>query len=482
MNDRLAAERRIMLIDNLMNLPAVEMIKAAGRDNAASKAENSTDSPSFVQIFSDEQMKCPYGHLAKDGMIQYNGVTFMCDPGTNSICLGDMSDPKKVLNVNLPSGGCLKININNFGDISRAVGMFSPEDLNAIMRAISQYNHCTRKLEEIEQEESKVMDAADNNDKESADNIKKEDDWRRMDDEQWDKLIGQLDKYIAACKEELERREEIQEEAAIKAMGAAPADMRAGAASRAMLNAMANGFAGDMISKSQELSLTGDTSVGISEIENVKECASVTEDADKKVWTITAFGQDGIICKQCTMDGESKELWRLDYKNAGDAEKVWGFLDRFDKDADLEFAVSKEFWEDFLAGNISGDKLRASHEAAFEYVGPNAPESVKKAWMEAAEKVGVNGLGVKENGMLSHITELDIQRFMQWSKGQYDTDILGTTVESAISAIKKAIDAMDHPLTPNTQRTEEVRKARVKEREFYVEFLDRLEAIQLVKQ
>lgn len=349
MNDRSAAERRIMLIDNLMNPPAVERTKAAGRDNAASKAENSTDSPSFVQIFSDEQMKCPYGHLAKDGMIRYNGVTFICDPGTNSICLGDMSDPKKVLNVNLPSGGCLKININNLGDISRAVGMFSPEDLNAVLRAISQYNHCTRKLEEIEQEESKVMDAADNNDKESADNIKKEDDWRRMDDEQWDKLIGQLDKYIDACKEELERRKEIQEEAAIKAMGAAPADMRAGAASRAMVNAMANGFAGDMISKSQELSLTGDTSAGISEIENVKECASVTENADKKVWTITAFDQDGIICKQCTMDGKSKELWRLDYKNAGDAGKVWGFLDKFDKDADLEFAGSKEFWEDFLA-------------------------------------------------------------------------------------------------------------------------------------
>lgn len=157
MTDRAAAERRIMLIDNLMNPSAVEMIKTARRENAA-------DSSFFAQILSNKQIKCPYGYLAKDGMIQYNGVTFLCDPDTNSICLGDMSDPKKVLNVNLPSGGHLKININNFGDISRAAGMFSPEDLNAIMRAISQYNHCTRKLEEIEQEESKVMDAANNDD------------------------------------------------------------------------------------------------------------------------------------------------------------------------------------------------------------------------------------------------------------------------------------------------------------------------------
>lgn len=168
MIDRAAAERRIMLIDNIMKPSAVEMTKTVRRENAASKAENSTESLSFAQNLSDKQIKCPYGYLAKDGMIQYNGVTFMCDPDTNSICLGDMSDPKKVLNVSLPSGGNLKINVNNFGDISRVVGMFSPKDLNAIMRAISQYNHCKRKLEEIEQEESKVMNIANHNDKEDT--------------------------------------------------------------------------------------------------------------------------------------------------------------------------------------------------------------------------------------------------------------------------------------------------------------------------
>ncbi len=157
-----------MLIDNLMNPSAVEIIKTARRENAESKAENNADSPPFIQVLSNKQIKCPYGYLAKDGMIQYNGVTFICDPDTNSICLGDTSDPKKVLNVNLPSGGHLKININNFGDISRAAGMFSPEDLNAIIRAISQYNHCARKLEEIEEEESKMMKAINNNDKEDA--------------------------------------------------------------------------------------------------------------------------------------------------------------------------------------------------------------------------------------------------------------------------------------------------------------------------
>lgn len=224
----------------------------------------------------------------------------------------------------------------------------------------------------------------------TPDNIRNEEDWRQMDDEQWDKLIEHIDKYIDDFKEELEHMEQIQEEAAMKAVADAPADMKAAAASKAMLNAVTNGivgggnesdedylekmswtynmqtdnqvilgkakmaneFAADMISKSQEMALTGDTSIGISETENVKECASLEDDGNKKVWTITAFGEDGIICTQCTVGGESRELWRLDYKNSGDAQKVWDFLARFDKDEDLKFAGSQKFWEDFLTGNV----------------------------------------------------------------------------------------------------------------------------------
>lgn len=80
----------------------------------------------------------PYGEFAQDGVITYNGVTFVCDERTNSICLGDMSDKSKVLNIALSDGGCLKVNRDNIGDLSACVGMFSPEDLNLIMRAIAQ--------------------------------------------------------------------------------------------------------------------------------------------------------------------------------------------------------------------------------------------------------------------------------------------------------------------------------------------------------
>ena len=91
-------------------------------------------------------------------MIKYNGVIFMCDYDTNSICLGDMTEPKKVLNISLPSGGSLRVNVDSVGGLSKAAGMFSPEDLNAILRAISQYNHFTSKLNEIEEEEIETVE------------------------------------------------------------------------------------------------------------------------------------------------------------------------------------------------------------------------------------------------------------------------------------------------------------------------------------
>lgn len=100
--------------------------------------------------------KVPYGHLAKDGVIVYNGVTFVCDEKTNSICLGDMTDKENVLTIALSGGGHLKVNRNSIGLLSRAAGMFTPQDLNLIMRAIAQDSKIQSVQEEIEDEEASV--------------------------------------------------------------------------------------------------------------------------------------------------------------------------------------------------------------------------------------------------------------------------------------------------------------------------------------
>lgn len=100
--------------------------------------------------------KVPYGYLAKDGVIEYNGVCFVCDEKANSICLGDMTDEEQVLTIPLSEGGCLKVNRANIGQLSDAIGMFSPEDVNRIMRAIAQDGQVQKMKKEIEDTEASV--------------------------------------------------------------------------------------------------------------------------------------------------------------------------------------------------------------------------------------------------------------------------------------------------------------------------------------
>jgi hypothetical protein len=120
-------------------------------------ARTAEQSGFFAKVMEETKKTCPYSHMAKDGVIDYKGVQFVCDYRTNSICLGDVSDPKKVLNISLPSGGNLKVNLENLKDLNKAAGMFSPADLNAIMKAISEYNHCTKKLNELEEDKIEAV-------------------------------------------------------------------------------------------------------------------------------------------------------------------------------------------------------------------------------------------------------------------------------------------------------------------------------------
>ncbi len=117
-------------------------------------------------------------------------------------------------------------------------------------------------------------------------------------------------------------------------------------------------------------------------------------------------------------------------------------------------------------------------EKAFASVGANAPEEVKQAWMDAAKEIGVNGLGMSGNGMLTHLSQMMVQRAENWMNGIGGTnDILGSTVQSAIKATEQALYDLDHPLEPNKVRSIEVQRQQVEERAFYQLFLDKLGAL-----
>lgn len=123
------------------------------------------------------------------------------------------------------------------------------------------------------------------------------------------------------------------------------------------------------------------------------------------------------------------------------------------------------------------DKTTDYDEKAFDMVGSNAPQDVKDAWMEAAKEVNANGLGIRGNGMMSHISQMMVQRLNKQLKGETENfDILGNTVESAIQATKQALYDLEHPLV-YTPRSIEVQQARIKEGEFYRAFLEKLEQL-----
>ena len=130
-----------------------------------------------------------------------------------------------------------------------------------------------------------------------------------------------------------------------------------------------------------------------------------------------------------------------------------------------------------VAERIEQDKKTDYDEKAFEMVGPNAPQEVKNAWMDAAKEVNANGMGIRGNGMMSHISQMMVQRLNKQLKGETENfDILGSTVESAIQATKEALYDLEHPRV-YTPRSIEVQQARIKEGEFYRAFLEKLERL-----
>lgn len=101
--------------------------------------------------------QAPYSSMAdENGVVTYHGVAFQCDYENNRICLGNVTNLQDCITVSLEDGGCLVVNRNNIDQLSKAIGMFSPEDVNRIMRAIAQDAKIRQTQMQIEDETSGV--------------------------------------------------------------------------------------------------------------------------------------------------------------------------------------------------------------------------------------------------------------------------------------------------------------------------------------
>lgn len=142
-------------------------------------------------------------------------------------------------------------------------------------------------------------------------------------------------------------------------------------------------------------------------------------------------------------------------------------------------STETDSFADTIAEKAATASARDFGVEAFEKSAPNAPQSVKDAWMEAAKESGANGLGITSNGQ--YHTEMLTQQIIAWYNGGKEGrayDVLGSSVESAIQAAKQALYSFDHPLEPNKVMSIEERQYHMKERQFYVAFLEKLEKLQ----
>ena len=98
--------------------------------------------------------KVPYGEMAEDGVIEYNGVTFVCDYEHNRLTLGDTTNKEDCINIPLYGGGSLLVNRDNIDALSKAIGMFSPEDMKRILEALARDNKIQQMKKELDDMEN----------------------------------------------------------------------------------------------------------------------------------------------------------------------------------------------------------------------------------------------------------------------------------------------------------------------------------------
>ncbi len=125
--------------------------------------------------------------------------------------------------------------------------------------------------------------------------------------------------------------------------------------------------------------------------------------------------------------------------------------------------------------------MQEKTSAVLDVIGANAPDEVRQTWTEAEKEIGADGhitkcgLWISNDGKHSHMTAVGVQIALKWAKGELDqTDLLGSSVESAINAVNKWIYDLEHPLARQPAKSIDEQRMIMNERAFYEVFLEKL--------
>ena len=143
-------------------------------------------SESFGSHLSEaSEKKCPYNFLAKDGIINYNGVIFECDYQQNAITLGNMYEKEKSKPIEDTAEE------NETPDAEK-----EPEiKENSLIEQINTYK--TELYHKILNNETEVKIQIGN---------------QEFTEKEWDKLMERIDKDLDDIQEALKEKEEKQAE------------------------------------------------------------------------------------------------------------------------------------------------------------------------------------------------------------------------------------------------------------------------------
>lgn len=130
----------------------------------------------YKEALPQKNQGAPYSYLAnEDGVIEYNGVIFTLDNERKWLCLGniDLNHMEQVIRIPLSEGGCLMVNRDSVGDLAKAIGMFSPEDINRILRALKLDGKIQQMKHEIEEMEDGIGKSSEEQNADSGESAKK---------------------------------------------------------------------------------------------------------------------------------------------------------------------------------------------------------------------------------------------------------------------------------------------------------------------
>ncbi|MCM1082343.1 MAG: hypothetical protein NC393_13060 [Clostridium sp.] len=364
-----------------MNITAVKT--AASRydyyTNKADRAKKGQSADNTEELFGKRENDVPYGYLANDGVITYQGVTFVCDYEKNRLLLGDCSNPKNCINVPLSGGGNLIFNRDNIGSISQAIGMFSPEDISRIMRAIAEDAKSKQVQNDIDEEIDETVgglaDSANGVSDNPSSDTKETSNDDRVDDYDTD-LSASNSSEADYMKKIQEKIEEIYQKLI---NGDTEVSYQIGGESMTekewdMLLAKFDAVQEDvreLAEEEQEKRVQDEQKLyALDEKDNVLyDNATATlksliseismchypDDAGERTLYITCYTEEGIFCRQ---QGQTDGfLWSIKYSERSQYEKVTNFLNNFNRGDNLRFASHENFWRDFLSDTLDTEEF-----------------------------------------------------------------------------------------------------------------------------